>query len=128
LVGIEADIGLTDRESDTRPVPATDFTQIGVCHPNNRPVGSAKADWDASLRAQLGFLVNPNTLPYGSAGVAWQKTTVNASCSASPGDGCVLAHDESASKVLSGWTAGLGLEYRFSGDWLARADYRFSSL
>lgn len=121
LFGVEVDFDSGAR-SATRMVPATDITQ-GTYFPNG-PTGSVTSKKDASLRVRLGWMAGPDTLLYSTAGFAWQEVTVAASCSVSAF--CVIAHNESVTKVATGWTAGLGLEHRLQKSWHVRAEYRYS--
>jgi opacity protein-like surface antigen len=65
----------------------------------------------ASARARLGYTVLPNLLAYGTAGAGWGHTNISV-------PGWV---DQGINQF--GWTAGAGLEYKFWGNFIARAEY-----
>jgi opacity protein-like surface antigen len=71
-----------------------------------------KTDELATARGRLGYTVLPNLLAYGSAGGAWSHSTLNTSFN-------------TTSDLITpfGWVAGAGLEYKFYGNWIARAEY-----
>jgi opacity protein-like surface antigen len=64
----------------------------------------------ASLRARLGYLVTSDLLAYGTGGAGWTSTDINAN---------------GGTGNISKWggVAGGGIEYKFYGHWIARAEY-----
>jgi outer membrane immunogenic protein len=64
----------------------------------------------ASLRARLGYLVTSDLLAYGTGGAGWTSTDINAN----GGTGNISTW---------GGVAGGGIEYKFYGHWIARAEY-----
>src|SRR5262249_23141748 len=76
--------------------------------------GTFKTSALASARARLGYTVLPSLLVYGTGGAAWGHTVWS-----NPIGGFDTDH------ILdqSGWTAGAGLEYKFWGNFIARAEY-----
>lgn len=128
IAGIEADLGWAPNKNRRAAIPGTmqrDFV-FGIVY-NNQPYGIVEQDWDASLRARVGFLVSPDTLVFATGGVAWQAVKLTGACTVSGGfsDWCTQLHNESHSDVLTGWTLGGGIE-RMAGNWLVRADYRYA--
>jgi outer membrane immunogenic protein len=89
---------------------------------------TVKTNWDASLRARLGFLVTPSTLLYATGGVAWLGIEQTSVCG--PTDSCtsfgfrpnVINHSD----TLTGWTIGGGMETMLWRNWLLRAEYRYA--
>jgi opacity protein-like surface antigen len=79
---------------------------------------TAKINELASARARLGYLVLPDLLAYGTAGAGWDHT--NLSFAANPG---VQVPALNGGVSQFGWVAGAGLEYKFYGNWIARAEY-----
>ena len=73
---------------------------------------TAKTDELASARARLGYTVLPTLLAYGTAGAGWGHTKVG-----------VVGGPDFAGVSQFGWTAGAGLEYKFWGNFIARAEY-----
>jgi outer membrane immunogenic protein len=68
----------------------------------------------ASARARLGYAFSPNWLAYGTAGAGWGHSTLDASPAGVIG---------APGADQFGWVAGAGVEYKFAGHWVARAEY-----
>jgi outer membrane immunogenic protein len=85
---------------------------------------SSKLDWVSSLRARIGYLVMPNLLAYGTGGVAWGRFDygANSFCSVAT---CIVSYVANAalSSTQTGLTAGGGLEWAMTKNWLVRAEY-----
>lgn len=77
---------------------------------------TSKTDWSGSLRGRVGYAAG-NILPYLTAGLAVANATVSAT------DGPI-----SESAVLSGWTAGAGLEFALDEHWSGKAEYLYTDL
>jgi len=94
-------------------------------------VSSVKMGWDASIRARLGYTITPDSLIYGTGGVAWQEMVSSGTCQHSLTDPqCTVAaghpfDTQTNRNILTGWTVGGGLE-KMCGNWTLRAEYRFS--
>lgn len=124
IAGVEGDVGIADRTTTREG-----YTTIGLS--NFQSPGeslSIRSRWDASLRARLGLLVTGETMLYATGGVAWQNLEFTSTCASVP---CSVFFGlspavVSASTTRTGWTVGGGLETRLGGNWLARADYRYS--
>jgi opacity protein-like surface antigen len=89
--------------------------------PGRRPIDvsrEVKFDELASARARLGYVVLPNLLAYGTAGLGWGHSEATVTVS----DG-VRSASTSANANSFGWVAGGGLEYKLWGDFIARAEY-----
>jgi opacity protein-like surface antigen len=78
-----------------------------------------KFDELASARARLGYVVLPNLLAYGTAGLGWGHSEITGTATAPNGQSL----SASASDSQFGWVAGGGLEYKLWGDFIARAEY-----
>jgi outer membrane immunogenic protein len=90
-----------------------------------------EAKWDAGLRGRVGFLINPTMLVFATGGVSWLSVESTASCGTSfPVGWCVaagrLGTSDTASKTLTGWTIGGGVEAMVWNYWLARVEYRYA--
>lgn len=94
---------------------------------------SADADWLATLRGRLGYLVKPETLVYGHAGFAWAD--VSGSWISTPGGGAgpwLGSGDE----TMSGWVVGAGIEHMFTSNmsgfleysWIDLGDLKFANV
>jgi outer membrane immunogenic protein len=121
LVGLEADIAWGKNNKTSTPWPGTPFPASG-----GHDFVSAELGWDGSLRARLGYLVNPTWLLYATGGVALQQIKTTASCDGSVPSACGGPLTESSSTTKAGWTIGAGVETAFARNWLARAEYRYS--
>ncbi len=107
VAGVEVDFDGADIK-ETKPA------SIGVGIAAVPGTVSAKFDELATARARLGYLVLPNLLAYGTAGPGWGHSEVDA----------VTANGASNVGATNfGWTAGAGLEYKFYGNFTARAEY-----
>ena len=73
----------------------------------------AGTDWSGSVRARAGYAFD-NALIYGAAG--WTVTRAYLEPPAG----------SKGHKVLNGYTLGAGVDYKFSDNMFARAEYRFS--
>jgi outer membrane immunogenic protein len=109
VAGVEVDFDGADIK-DTKP--ATIATANGPVAGTVTP----KFDELATARARLGYLVLPNLLAYGTAGPGWGHSEVHAVDTA----GATISD---AGATNFGWTAGAGLEYKFYGNFTARAEY-----
>ncbi len=99
VTGIEVDFSGADIKS-SQNIEGTTFDQ--------------KTNELASARARLGYTITPNWLAYGTAGAGWGHTTVTESAG---------GQSLSAGVNQFGWVAGAGVEYKFYGNWIARAEY-----
>jgi outer membrane immunogenic protein len=126
VAGLEGDAGFAD-QSTTRQSLAFSPGFVRFALPTDSL--TAKTDWDASLRARLGFLLTPATLAYATGGVAWQRSEINSSCVSTGCLGFVFSPAViSASRIQAGWTVGGGIETALGGNWFARAEYRYADL
>ena len=71
---------------------------------------SSKVDYFGSFRARAGFLLTPDWLLYGTAGLGWAHDKLTLSLSDNAGDSA----SASASKDHVGWAAGGGAEYKLT--------------
>src|SRR5262249_41596299 len=71
---------------------------------------TVKTNQLASARARLGYTLWPNLLAYATAGAGWAHPNPRQ-------NGGDTGVDQ------FGWVAGAGLEYKFYGNWIARAEY-----
>jgi len=132
VAGIVLDAAYFNSTATTVGVPGCTFTCIlGVPGPG-ADVSSVKARWDADVRGRLGYLVTPNVLLYGTGGIAFQNFSNSATCQTSltdpvcgptPIPGSATATNSS---TRTGWTAGVGIDAKIFGNWMLRAEYRYS--
>jgi outer membrane immunogenic protein len=92
---------------------------------------TTETDWLATVRGRLGWLVSPDTLLYGTGGVAFGGVKGSTSITPSPvplqgGGTCAtnsFCSTGSGSSTQVGWAAGVGAERRFWGNWSAKIEY-----
>jgi outer membrane immunogenic protein len=107
------------------------FTGVGVPYVFNGDTlnvnAKASLDWLGTTRGKIGFVVTPDNrlMIYGTGGVAYgggsshfnvYDSVYNAYWSGNP----------SSSRV--GWTAGAGVEYALTNNWLIGAEYLYADL
>ena len=83
-----------------------------------------------TARGRVGYAFDDRVLVYGTGGFAWEKSststiatcvTVTGSC---PAHGVKFTDGSSeASATLSGWVAGVGVEWALTPQWILRAEY-----
>jgi len=128
VVGVEGDLGTGfNSKRSLNYIPGTVFGPLG----SNTPLGdttTVEQRWNGSIRGRAGFLATPTILIYGTGGFAFQEVKNTLACPTSNSRWCVADRTESSSKLFQGWTVGGGVEGVVTGNWLARAEYRYSDL
>jgi outer membrane immunogenic protein len=125
VAGVEADLsyaGLRKTDSATGP-----FSIAGVLTTQI----ATRLDWFGTVRARLGVLPASNLLLYATGGLAYGDVRTTTTGSNLPAINCttfVYCATGSTSGVSVGWTAGGGMEYAFSREWTARAEYLYLDL
>jgi outer membrane immunogenic protein len=131
LVGLEADWGWADK---TTTLGGMIYPALGFMTGRPGDSFSVRSTWDASIRARVGFLVDPSVLLYATGGVAWLHLESTSNCSTNVftglcGDGVfgffsppVISH----STTRTGWTIGGGVEAMLWANWIVRGDYRYA--
>jgi outer membrane immunogenic protein len=79
----------------------------------------------ASARGRLGYLIMPNWLLYGTAGMAWGHFRVNTTDTVRF-DGITAVDSVTTFANEFGWVGGVGLEWKFwpgSNSWLLRGEW-----
>jgi outer membrane immunogenic protein len=87
---------------------------------------SARRDWDASLRARIGYAVDPEFLVYGAGGVAFQDTEYKANCPATSASWCGVPESAGTTTTSVGWTLGAGGEGKLTDALSVRVEYRYA--
>lgn len=137
ILGVEADVaGLAGGGKTIAGIPGDIFNQrlaiigggaVGPLADRTR----VETKWNGSLRGRFGVLVTPTTLLYGTAGLTLADTRYGIDC-AGPGalnnaaSFCTRALSGSTDSVRLGATVGAGVEAVLAGNWLVRAQYRYS--
>jgi outer membrane immunogenic protein len=143
VLGVEADgqwTGERGRRNDVLgsirvPTPGNDFNIVTTTSANTE----VSLPWFATFRGRVGFLADPSLLLYGTAGLAVgevklasQTTTTSqlfgpGSLGTIPAGPLVtlVGAGLSDSQTRVGWTAGAGLEKKFSRNWSAKLEYLY---
>jgi outer membrane immunogenic protein len=105
--------------SHNNPITATDPT--GTVSAN---MALADAQWLTTATGRIGYAWD-RVLLYAKGGGAWVATTNPSISIAGGGPASFSAFNNT---TTSTWTAGFGLEWAFSGNWTARAEYDYIAL
>jgi outer membrane immunogenic protein len=118
VTGLEVDYSAADLKSSGDVYSRVwDRGEDSVTYSRN-----VKVDQLASARARLGYIVLPNLLAFGTAGLGWGHTEVDETRTRFDG-GVTTVRTGSADANEFGWVAGGGLEYKIWGNFIARAEY-----
>jgi outer membrane immunogenic protein len=104
--------------SHNNPVTATDPTNTVAVN-----LGVADARWMSTATGKIGYAWD-RVLFYAKGGGAWIATT-SPSISIAGGPASFTG---ASNATASTWTVGFGLEWAFSGNWSARAEYDYIAL
>lgn len=80
---------------------------------------------EGSFRGRIGWAWN-RFLLYGTGGIAFADVTNDYGESFCFGGGCSGLNFDSRTRTLVGWTAGGGIEYAFTPNWLFGVEYRYT--
>lgn len=124
VAGVELSGGYANNQSEKNKISFLNF----FGNVESDTYVRVRSDWDAKLRGRLGFLVTPNTLLYGTGGLAATRMKASTLC---PSDGIVCTpagpdRKQNESDTLLGWTAGVGLETSLTDSLVARAEYQYT--
>jgi outer membrane immunogenic protein len=115
-------------ESDFEWSGAGGNTQISaICSgffaapPNCSYSQGQKLDWLATIRGRVGFVVIPETMIYGTGGVAFGHVGVAYSLQSNTFAGLYTAN-AATSATETGWVVGAGIESAIMPDWLVRLE------
>jgi outer membrane immunogenic protein len=124
VFGVEGDIEASNVETDAT-VSATFYGPRLGAGASATAQAKVQLNWAGSIRGRLGFAFD-RLLVYGTGGVAVAdlEESVSLVVPAFP----ALNAAASASDTVWGWTLGGGLEYAFTNNLTARAEYRYTRL
>jgi opacity protein-like surface antigen len=112
--GLEIDFSGADLTASTTFVnPVVRFTTLTT---------DKKIDELASARGRLGYLIIPNWLLYGTAGIGWGHERITSTGVFAP-PGVTLQSSVTTDLNMFGWVAGVGLEWKFWDHWLLRGEW-----
>jgi opacity protein-like surface antigen len=80
-----------------------------------------KIDELASARGRLGYLIFPNLLLYGTAGIGWEHERIRTTVFDAPAT--FFTASETSEFNQFGWVAGAGLEWKFFNNWMLRGEW-----
>jgi high affinity Mn2+ porin len=86
--------------------------------PTARSNVTEEYDYTGTVRARLGYVIDPRWMVYGTGGFAFAGTRVL--------NNPPNIDEEKKLNVRSGWSVGAGLEYALSPHWNARAEYLYN--
>jgi outer membrane immunogenic protein len=89
---------------------------------------SKQLDYLGTVRGRAGYLVSPTLLLYGTGGVAYGQTNLNATVTQTGLNGATGLATVGFSDTRVGWTAGGGVEWLFMPQWSAKAEYLYYDL
>ncbi|MDF1758357.1 MAG: outer membrane beta-barrel protein [Legionellaceae bacterium] len=103
---------------------------------NEAYIGSAiikqNIDFLGTARARIGYLYKPSILLFGVGGFAYGGATIDTYWTASESLGSeiypTITTKNNKNRVLSGWTAGAGIEWLFQPSWSAKFEYTYYAL
>lgn len=128
VIGAEMSIGTALDSSNPRiGIPGSPNAVPGFTANTIGDRLSVAGDWDAAIRARLGYLVSPATLLYVSGGVAFQDVVLRAQCGGNPAiNACAVDNVETSRTLRTGWTVGGGIEQALGGNLFVRLDYAYA--
>jgi outer membrane immunogenic protein len=122
VAGIEADIQGIAGQAVNGSITSTSGSL------NSTLTGSMDTRWLGTLRGRLGFLPTPTLLVYGTGGLAYGE--VSASTSLSQSDSSTSptftgsgSGGDGFAELVTGWTAGGGVEWMFTQNWSVKVEY-----
>jgi outer membrane immunogenic protein len=120
VVGVVATYDFADISGSvhTNPIPNTLGVAAGTGH-----TFSEEIDGFGTVRGRIGWLMTPSWLIYGSGGLAYGRIVTSAETN---GAASVLA--DSGVTWKTGWTAGGGVEWKFTDHISAFAEYLYAQL
>lgn len=131
VAGVEGDFaGILGSKKTASGIPGVDYSALSSLNgtgglPDDSI--SARQNWDASLRARLGYAVDPSFLVYGTGGVAFQDSEYKANCPATAMSFCGVPESERITKTSVGWTLGAGAEAKLTETLAVRLEYRYAA-
>lgn len=124
VLGVEADINASDV---TGELGVSGGVTGGATASLSASVGS-EIDNFSTLRVRLGYRHNDNLLPYVTAGAAFGDVSTGYAINVSSGGSSVFSASGSKSSDQSGWTAGVGVEYRVGDKFSMKTEYLYADL
>ena len=108
-------------------VKTTSYTAPNNGIISNTAVAQAGLRWLGTVRARAGFAVD-RTLAYVTGGLAYGRVVATTNGSGQDNTPNVDIFSGDGTKTRIGYTVGAGLEYAFTPNWIARAEYLYYNL
>jgi outer membrane immunogenic protein len=119
VAGIEADIQGIAGQAVNGSI--TSNTTTGL---SSTLTGSMDTRWLGTLRGRLGVLPAPTVLVYGTGGLAYSEVQATTSVTQSDSSGFSgSGTGDDFAYLVTGWTAGGGVEWMFTQNWSAKLEY-----
>jgi outer membrane immunogenic protein len=119
VAGIEADIQGIAGQAVNGSI--TSNTTTGL---SSTLTGSMDTRWLGTLRGRLGVLPAPTVLVYGTGGLAYSEVQATTSLTQSDTSGFSgSGTGDDFAYLVTGWTAGGGVEWMFTQNWSAKLEY-----
>lgn len=135
VVGVEGDLQASGVNGSTTvdvidPEGYDPILQLPAYFDSTRTTVSKKLEWDGTVRARAGYLVDPQLMIYATGGLAFGKSSTNFSTIdlVNPCAIVFICADSSSDSIRLGWTAGMGIEAMLSPNWSAKAEYLYTDL
>jgi outer membrane immunogenic protein len=113
-------VGGLEVDFDTADIKST--ANLGATPPSPMITHQVKIDELASIRARIGWEVQPGLLAYGTGGLALGHFQSFMTQTNDPTINLNTLNSNSGNNEV-GWVAGAGLEYKLFDNWLLRAEY-----
>jgi outer membrane immunogenic protein len=135
VYGLEADIQWSNQKGSTSfacPVPqlgqgCNELLAAGMDGLAPTTQFTQRLDWFGTFRGRFGTLATPDTLIYATGGFAYGRVETDGIMTGY-GVNVVRTTSFNHASTQSGWTAGAGVESRFTGNWTARLEYLYVDL
>jgi len=133
VAGPEADFQWAQSSTTHPGIPGAENPPNVVAGAPGTDSSNVRQDWDASVRARLGYLFSPKFLGFVTAGVTFTEARDSVYCGspAFPVGWCatpanVAGRRSGNTQSLTGFTVGAGGEYAIDSNWHLRLQYRYS--
>lgn len=123
IVGVEGDWSWSNITGSFISAPWT--IDNAVDSPASYTSMKSTLHWIPSLRGRIGYLVFPQVMIFGAAGVAWANSTYTANNSNGFEDALFYTTNTSFSKTSIGYTVGGGIEWAIVSNFFVRAEYLY---
>jgi outer membrane immunogenic protein len=120
VAGIEADIQGIAGQAVNASITSSSGTLSSTLN------GSMDTKWLGTLRGRLGFLPAPTLLVYGTGGLAYSEIQATTSLAQSDSFTSFAGSGTGGNgfaELVTGWTAGAGVEWMFTQNWSFKVEY-----